>query len=246
MNLWASRDPRAKTLFALLVGLALVLVPSGRSWWIAIPTMGLLVTAGVPRRRLVTLLKGVLLLWGLSLLANAYLRGGTRVGPEWLGGLRPVGEGLHDGLGSGARLGGLAALGAWLAETTRALDLTGSLEWGVRRVSRARITVHRTLFPVLLALRLVPLLVEEARRLLEIERLRGGNRGRLASVARVGRLAPLWVTLVVERAEALALALALRGYDPERPRGFARSYRWRAGDWGLVALGAVALLGWRR
>jgi energy-coupling factor transporter transmembrane protein EcfT len=52
---------------------------------------------------------------------------------------------------------------------------------------------------------------------------------------------------VIERADSLALALTLRGYRPDAERGFARSYRWRPGDWALVVLAAagVVYLGWR-
>jgi len=41
----------------------------------------------------------------------------------------------------------------------------------------------------------------------------------------------------------LAEALVLRGYDPERPRSFARGYRMGVLDWGLVLLGTLAMAG---
>jgi energy-coupling factor transport system permease protein len=246
MNLWAGRDPRAKTFFALAAGSALAIAPATRAW-VALPAaLALLLSAGIPTARLVSLLRGVALLWFLSMIANAFLWGGPRLGPEALGWARPSAEGLQSGFLHGARLGGLAALGAWLGETTAALDLARSLEWSVRNLPAIRRRVHRAVLPLVLALRLVPLLVEEARRLVEVERIRRGPVGRWTAMRRLARLSPLWMVLVVERAEALALALTLRGYDPERPRGFARRYRWAPPDWGLFALGVAALLGARR
>jgi energy-coupling factor transporter transmembrane protein EcfT len=210
----------------------------------ALPVFLLLLgTTGVPAARFGSLLRGVGLLWFLSVVANAFLVSGTRLGPEGLGWARPTVEGLRAGLQSGARLAGLAALGAWLAETTQVLDLAASLEWGTRGTPALRRRVHRILLPMVLAVRLVPALVDEARRLLEVDSLRRGPRTRWAALARLAALSPLWMVLVLERAESLALALTLRGYDPERPRGFARAYRWRVPDWGLFAAGVAALLG---
>jgi energy-coupling factor transport system permease protein len=245
MNLWASRDPRAKTFFAIAAGLALAIAPAARVW-IALPAaLLLLLSTGVPAPRFLSLLRGVAILWLLSMVANAYLWGGPRLGPEALGWLRPSAEGLKSGFMHGARLGAMAALGAWLAECTGVLDLARSLEWTVRNLPALRRRVHRGLLPLVLALRLIPLLVEEARRLLEVERIRRGPVGRWTAMRRLARLSPLWMVLVVERAEALALALMLRGYDPERPRGFSHRYRWVLPDWGLFALGVAALFGAR-
>ncbi len=61
----------------------------------------------------------------------------------------------------------------------------------------------------------------------------------------MARMAPTWVSMVLERAEALALALTLRGYRPRAPRGFVREFRFGILDWGLVlgGVGGVVLGG---
>jgi energy-coupling factor transporter transmembrane protein EcfT len=99
---------------------------------------------------------------------------------------------------------------------------------------------------VVLGLRMIPLFVEEAGRMLEVDRLRSGPEGRRGRLRRLAALGPVWMVTVVERADALALALTLRGYRPDVERGFARAYRWRWTDWGLMALGGagIAYLGW--
>jgi energy-coupling factor transport system permease protein len=243
VTLWQTCDPRAKTYFAVTLSLCLVLVPATRAWFFLPAVFLLLWSAGISRERFWILVRAVLALWSLSFLMNAWLIRGPRVGPEALGVFRPSLPGLKTGFDHGARLAGLAGVGAWLAATTGVLELAASLEWMVRRWPSLRRRVHRALLPVVLAVRLVPLLVEEGRRLIEVERLRRGPRGRGRELVRLARLAPLWMVLVVERAEALALALTLRGYDPERPRSFAQSYQMRAVDWGLVLLGTLALAG---
>jgi energy-coupling factor transporter transmembrane protein EcfT len=229
-------DPRAVVLAALVAAFAVAAAPGGRLL-VALPLVPALgIVAGLDARRWRALLRSVLVLWVLSFLANAWLVPGTRWGPAELGWARPTVEGMRAGLGHGARLVLLAALGVWSAALVEPLDLARSLEWSVRRRRRARRRVHRSLVPVVLAAGMLPLFLEEARRLADVDRLRGG-RGGLRAAA---RLAPLWLTLVVERADALALALTLRGYRPDGPeRGFARAYRLGPADAMVLAASAV-------
>jgi energy-coupling factor transport system permease protein len=243
VNLWQNRDPRAKTYFAIAQSLLLVLVPAIRAWLFLPLIVYLLVTAGVPRDKFIALVRAVLALWILSFVFNAFLIPGPRVGPEWLRWLRPTTTGLKAGLDHGARLAGLAGIGAWLAATTGVFDLAASIEWSLRGWPWLRRQAHRALMPIVLAVRLVPLLVDEGRRLVEIERLRHGAPQKTRAIKRLAQLAPLWMVLVVERAERLAEALVLRGYDPDRPRSFARGYRMGVLDWGLVVLGTLAIAG---
>jgi energy-coupling factor transport system permease protein len=247
MTFWSRLDPRSKVLVLFAGSAALAAAPVSRVW-LALPfTAALLLSAGLSRARLGAALRGVAVLWLLSLLVNGFLVAGERLGPQALGWLRPTREGLSAGLAQGGRLAALTALMGWGMATLGALELAGSVEWTVRRVPALRRRAHRALLPVVLALRMIPLLLDEAERLLQVEALRGGpwrGRGRLR---RAARLAPLWVFSVIERAEALALALTLRGYRPERSRGFARTYRWGGGDWLLVGAGALGVFAlWAR
>lgn len=239
MTFWRERDPRAKAWFAVVGSFALAAAPGGGALLLLPVPVLMLLTSGISPRRLGKVLAGVLVLWGLSFAANALLLPGTRVGPEALGWLRPTREGIEAGFSHGARLAGLAFLSAWVVEVTGALDLAGSLEWTFRRVPRLRQAAHRALLPVVLALRMIPMFLDEARRILEVDRLRSGPRRGLGGVRRVARLAPVWMVTTVERAEALGLALSLRGYRPEAARSFARPYRLGVWDWGLVAAGAA-------
>ena len=241
MTFWSARDPRAKVFLALALSLALVFAPTRRVLPLLPVAALLLATAGLDRRRLAALARAVLLLWFLSLLANAFFVPGERLGPALLGPLRPTRLGLEMGLQQGARLALLSALAAWAAAVTGALELVGSVEWSLRRWPALRRRAHGALFPVVLSLRLLPMLLGEARRLLDVDRLRGGPRRGLGGVRRAAGLAPLWVVTVVERADALALALTLRGYRGDGERGFARRFRMGWPDWGLVTAALAAL-----
>ncbi len=234
MSFWADRDPRAKVFLALLSSVALAAAPAGRALTALPVTLLLLVSAGVGFRRLASVFRLLIVLWGLSLVANAFLTPGHRLGPGWLGWVRPSAEGLRLGAVQGARLGALAAVAAWAVGTIRAFELGGSLEWTVRGAPGWRRRVHRAFLPVVLALRLFPILGTEAVRILDVDRLRRGPRRGLSGLRRAAGLAPVWMITVVERAEALALALTLRGYRPGAERGFARGYRMGFWDWSMV------------
>jgi len=232
-------DPRAKMAAAVLWSVAVSVAPGGRALWAVPFGAGLVAVAGLDRRVLARVVKGTLLLWALSFLANAFLIGGERIGPEALGWFRPTREGLAAGTAQGGRLAVLAAISTWLVATTGALELAASLEWTVRGRPGLRRKAHRALLPAVLALRAVPLFLEEAERLLAIDRLRGGGTSGLRRLQRLAALVPVWVLGVVDRAESLALTLLLRGYDPDRERGFARSFRFRPRDWALLGCGVV-------
>lgn len=245
MSGWRARDPRAKALFALIVSFAVAVAPGGRALILLPVAAWLVVSCGWSRGRLWGVARAVAVLWVLSFAANAFLIPGDRLGPDGLGWLRPSREGMSAGFAHGARLAVLAAVSAWVAATTGALDLASSLEWSVRGRPRLRRAAHEALLPVVLALRLIPHFIQEAGRLLEVDRLRRGPRRGLAGVRRVARLGPLWIATVIDRAEMLALGLTLRGYRPDAVRGFARTFGWGVLDWGLVgaAAGIAVFLG---
>jgi len=231
---WERRDPRAKVVAGLALATGVLLAPAPWVWGLA-PAGALLAATALDRPRLLALARAVALLWVLTVLANAAFGRGERVGPESLGWFRPSGTGVRAGLAQGARLAALAAVTAWMAAVTRALDLASSLEWGVRDRPALRRRVHAAVLPVVLGLRLVPILAEEAARLAAVDRLR--NRGARPGVRRLASLAPVWILAVMDRADSLALAMTLRGYRPHVPRGFARAWRWDGGDWALALAG---------
>jgi energy-coupling factor transporter transmembrane protein EcfT len=237
MTVWEHRDPRAKVAAGLALAAGVLLAPLGWVWVVLPPAAGLAATA-LDQRGLLRLARAVLVLWALTIVFNALFGRGERFGPESLGWFRPSADGFRAGVAQGARLASLAAVSAWMVAVTRALDLTASLEWWTRGRPRIRGWIHAAFLPVVLGMRLVPILADEAARLLAVERLR--RRGARPGVRRLAGIVPVWIMSVLDRADALALAMTLRGYRPGAPRGFSRGYAWTGADWSLAVLGFMS------
>jgi len=211
-----------------------------------------------PRRWFATLATGAALGWGL----NLYLTPGSPLGGAWpaLGGRHATREGLSLGLlltlrvaGAFAALQGLRV--AWPGE--RAADAAARL---LRPLERLRVPVREARAMLGLALRFVPLLQAEARRIARTQNLRAGRppRGPREWLQRRRAATVPFMVGALERAERVALALEARHYrlrppgvavgweDAGRPPGSERQARRGGPAWALVggSLAAVALL-WR-
>jgi energy-coupling factor transporter transmembrane protein EcfT len=198
-----------------------------------------LVGAGRPARSiLVTLVVGFALAIGF----NLFLIPGA---PLWRGplGLTATTAGLERGVLLGLRLtaAGLAVHGlraVWPGE--RAAD---EIAGWLAPLERLRIPVHASRTIVGLAIRFVPMLARESRRIADLQALRAGRRPRGLAERLEQKRATLVPTLVaaLERADRVSLALEARHY---RARPVARrpgSWRWRVVG---LALAGTALL-WR-
>jgi energy-coupling factor transport system permease protein len=152
----------------------------------------------------------------------------------------------HPGLG-GVRAGAIHACQFWLTwlafslfwATTSPDELVRSLRGGPRRetgrLEDLRLTVE-------LALRMAPLVGEEAERLVLAQKSRGRGPGASATL-RASQSLRLLVPLVLgalRRAEALADTLVARGFG-SGPATRYREYRWPARE-ALLPLGAAAIL----
>ena len=207
-----------------------------------------------PRRWFVTLASGAAIGWVL----NLYLTPGTALAGGWpvLGGRAATREGFSHGLlltlrfaGACAALQGLRA--AWPGE--RAAD--AAARW-LAPLERWRVPVREARAMLGLALRFVPLLQTEARRIARVQDLRAGRppRGAREWLQRRRAATVPFMVGALERAEQVALALEARHYrlrpagaaaardDSSRSRSGAAVARASAVMGGSLA--AVALL-WR-
>lgn len=127
-----------------------------------------------------------------------------------------------------------------LANTTPPADL-------VRALQVARLPNFLTL-SLMLIWRFLPMIQQEARRILEANQLRGVDLSRRLDQWFPGLFVPL-IFRIVAYADEVTIGLETRGYDPDAPRSLSRPLTWKAQDTHFTLgcaflLAVVACLEW--
>lgn len=154
-------------------------------------------------------------------------------------------SGLLSGNWGYASLGGVRLLvlllpAPLLAATTPPADL-------VRAFQAVRLPAFLVL-SLMLSWRFLPLIQQEAQRIVEANALRGVDLARQPQRWFSGLFTPL-IFRMVSFADEVSIGLETRGYDPAAPRSTSRPLRWRRGDslfvcGTLLWLAAVGYLEW--
>lgn len=236
---WLHRlDPRCKV---LLLGCFTVGLFCVRQWHAQLMVAMLIVclpaSAGLPRRLFGAALVGVLPLALLSLVFQALVGAGPRLGPFSL-------AGLEEGGLLALRLVQLALLAQLLALSTSPIGMCDALEQLMRPLGRLGLPHRDLALAFTIAWRFIPVLALEGDRLLKAQLARGAAweegpwHRRLLTLT--GLLTPLLLRCF-RYAEDLATALEARGYGQTRHPSRLHPLRWRWAD-SLALLGGSALL----
>lgn len=195
--------------------------------------------AGLTPLYLLRGLRALLFLFALTFCLHVFLTDGREIW-RW-GFLAVTEEGLHGGARMMARLLLLVAGTTLLTLTTSPVDLSGGLERVLSPLARLGFPVREFALMLTIALRFVPILVEEADKIGAAQRARGASFDRGSLVERAKRFLAILVPLFVisfRRADELALAMESRGYRGEEGRT-----RFRTETFGPADLFAVAATG---
>jgi energy-coupling factor transport system permease protein len=142
-------------------------------------------------------------------------------------------EGLRYGLSMGIRLAAFLVTGLLFLTTTRMEEVA----YALRRLG----VPYLVGFTLTLSFRLVPVFFESAVTIVQAQRCRGLDLRRGGWLARLRRFAPVIVPVFIgalRRADRMAMALELRGFNSGRPR--TRFPRPGPGVGDLVAIAVVA------
>ena len=120
-----------------------------------------------------------------------------------------------------------------LTSSTKPLDLTLAIENLLNPLKRFGFPAHELAMMISIALRFIPDLLDEAKRIMKAQASRGVdfNEGKLAEKIKsiVSLIIPLFIS-AFQRAEDLANAMESRNYNPEAKRTRYKSLSWKGHD----------------
>lgn len=207
-------DPRVKILLTLLLTVMVFFL----DWILASLFLFflLLVIASVahlPARKLLSGLKPVLFLLILTGFLNLLFIKGK---PLWSSGPLTVSkEGVYFTLLMVGRVMTLVLATTLLTLTTSPVEFTDGLERLLRPLSFMKVPAHDLAMMMSIALRFIPILLEEGDRIRKAQLSRGADLSSKVMVFRLKQLLPLLVPLflsTLRRADDLAVAMEARGY----------------------------------
>ena len=130
-----------------------------------------------------------------------------------------------------------------LTSTTKPMDLTRGLEWGMTPLKAIKFPAHEIAMTISIALRFIPTILEETKRIMKAQESRGVDfvHGSIKNKFRaiISLIIPLFVS-AIERSEELANAMEARGYDPKAKRTSFQKLTFHYND--LIGLLIVLLI----
>lgn len=207
-------DPRVKLLGTVFFLISLFVVKSWIMYGLAALVLAVLIKLSrVPFRFMTRGLKSIVFLLLLSVSFNLFLTPGETLVQFWI--LKITREGLHIALMMGARLILLVLGSSLMTLTTTPNQLTDGLEKGLAVLNRIGVPVHEISMMMSIALRFIPILIEETDKIMKAQQARGADfeSGNLLQRARamVPILVPLFIS-AFRRANDLAMAMEARCY----------------------------------
>ena len=207
-------DPRTK-LFGTLVYIVTLFIAD--NLWAYLAATIFLITAiklsNVPVKFMVRGLKSIMFLLLLSVSFNLFLTPGTPIFK--IGFLQMTWEGLRFAAFMAIRLVYLVMGSTILTLTTTPNQLTDGLEKSLGFLKKVGVPVHEVSMMMSIALRFIPILIEETDKIMKAQMARGADFESGNLLKKVKSMIPLLVPLFVSafrRADDLAMAMEARCY----------------------------------
>lgn len=226
-------DPRMKLTGTLIYIISLFTFRSFYAY--AIVALFLLLVIGLAKLPLRVLFRGmkpILVLLVVTMLFNLFLSDGETVFWKW-GILSITAEGIRSALFLGLRLIALILGSSILTYTTTPNHLTDGLERGLHWMTHIRVPVHDVAMMMSLALRFIPILLEELDKIMKAQQARGAVFDQGNILKRVKSLVPVLIPLFVSafgRADELANAMEARCYTGGEGRTKMKPLKYHARD----------------
>ncbi len=201
--------------------------------------------SGIPFRTLLRSVKAILFMLVFMVVLNLFFGAGETVIWEW-GFLKFTKEGIYYTIFLAIRWFLLVLASSLLTLTTTPVSLADGMELLLSPLKLLRFPVHALALIMSIALRMIPILTEEAGRIMNAQKARGADFESGGLVKRVTALVPTLIPLLISalrRAYELADAMDARCYAGSKVRTKYKklTFGWR--DLIAVLIGAALLTG---
>ena len=208
-------DPRVKIVCTLLFLISLFIQRSILGYVVATLFLGAVIyTSGVPFKFIVKGLKPIMILLLITVLFNLFLtRGGAELVHFWI--FHITEKGLETSVYTAIRLIYLIMGSSIMTFTTTPNSLTDGIEKLLHPLNKIRVPVHEVAMMMSIALRFIPILLEETDKIMKAQMARGADLDSGNMIQKAKAMIPILVPLFVSafrRANDLAMAMESRCY----------------------------------
>ena len=209
-------DPRVKLGGTILYIISLFFFENIFGYLVAAAFLAVVIALSkIPFKYIVRGMKAILFLLLITVIFNLFLTPGTPLVEFFGGRIRITYEGLKYAVFMAIRLSFLIVASSIMTLTTTPNNLTDGMERMMRPLKLIRVPVHEITMMMSIALRFIPILLEETDKIMKAQMARGadfenGNLIRRAK-AMVPLLVPLFIS-AIRRANDLAMAMEARCY----------------------------------
>jgi len=208
-------DPRVKLMGTLVFIVSLFIADSWLAYALAAAYLALMIgLSKVPVSFMLRGLKAVMILLLISVGFNVFLTNGEHVLLEfWI--IRITWEGVRQAFFMGIRLVFLIMGSSLMTLTTTPNQLTDGLETGLGFLKKIGVPIHEIAMMMSIALRFIPILVEETDKIMKAQMARGADFESGGLIEKAKALVPILVPLFISsfrRATDLAMAMEARCY----------------------------------
>ena len=207
-------DPRTKLFGTMVFIISLFVADSIWSYLVATLFLAMAIRLShVPFKFMVRGLKAIIFLLLISVSFNLFLTPGEVVFRLWF--LRVTKEGLMTAGFMGVRLIYLVVGSSVMTLTTTPNELTDGLEKSLGFLKKVGVPVHEVSMMMSIALRFIPILIEETDKIMKAQMARGADFESGNLIQKAKSMVPLLVPLFVSafrRATDLAMAMEARCY----------------------------------
>lgn len=225
-------DPRVKLSGTLLFIVCLFLVNNLWGYLIAAICLGAVIRISkVPFKFIMRGLKAIIILLMFTVIFNLFLTSGTVIF-EWKF-IRITKEGLYLAFSMAVRLILLILGSSLMTFTTTPNQLTDAMESLLGPLKKIHVPVHEVAMMMSIALRFIPILLEETDKIMKAQQARGADFETGGIIKRARAMVPILVPLFISafrRAGDLAMAMEARCYRGGEGRTKMKPLRYQRRD----------------